>query len=189
MRKKLTLKYLTSVSAVLITCVLTGSIAVFADVNLDLPERNTEVFASPSNAEKAEDVETDIETDEIIDEEAFDDLIASPSNAEPVEEDPLEEELLMTELNPLEDVELSGHYEVDAITGFIFDGSGTGALVLPHKNYEFTYTLEDGILHMNFEDSAARDASFEIDWAENSVRFTDLDGVTNESYILNKVSE
>lgn len=158
MRKKLTLKCLTTISAVLITCVLTGSIAAFADVNPDLPEHKTEA-------------------------------LASPSNAEPVEDESLEEELLITELKTLEEAELSGHYEVDEITGFIFDGSGNGALVLPHKNYEFTYTLEDGILHMNFEDSAARDASFEIDWTENYVRFTDLDGVTNESYVLNKVSE
>ena len=49
--------------------------------------------------------------------------------------------------------------------------------------------LEAGILRMDFEDSSARDATFEIKLDEAYVTLTDADGVTNESYILNKVRD
>ena len=48
--------------------------------------------------------------------------------------------------------------------------------------------MEARILRMDFEDSSARTQNFEIKLDEEYVKLTDADGVTNESYILNKVA-
>ena len=60
---------------------------------------------------------------------------------------------------------LKGTWALDDTTVYEFDGRGHGVLSLPLGSYEFSYSVEDNVLSMDFTDEAASDAvySYSVD--------------------------
>lgn len=58
---------------------------------------------------------------------------------------------------------LSGSWRMDSVTVYRFENDGTGELILPTSNYEFTYTAKDGTLNIDFSYEGAKDASYEYE--------------------------
>ena len=56
--------------------------------------------------------------------------------------------------------ELKGTWALDETTVYEFDGRGHGALSLPLGSYDFSYSVEDNVLSIDFADSAAADAAY-----------------------------
>ena len=56
--------------------------------------------------------------------------------------------------------ELKGTWALDETTVYEFDGRGHGALSLPLGSYDFSYSVEDNVLLIDFADSAAADAAY-----------------------------
>ena len=54
-----------------------------------------------------------------------------------------------------------GTWVLDEVTAYRFDKDGTGALVLPDKEYPFRYRADDGTLTLDFEDEAVTDAVYQ----------------------------
>lgn len=56
---------------------------------------------------------------------------------------------------------LQGSYSVDDYTGYEFDGHGSGAMCLGESTrYEFTYTVEEDTLTLDYEDTAITNAVY-----------------------------
>ena len=56
--------------------------------------------------------------------------------------------------------ELKGTWALDETTVYEFDGRGNGILLLPLGSYEFSYSIEDNVLSIDFADSAVADAAY-----------------------------
>ena len=79
--------------------------------------------------------------------------------------------------------ELKGTWALDETTVYEFDGRGHGALSLPLGSYEFSYSIEDNVLSIDFADAAASDAVYSYS-VENAV--LTLDTSTGTEYRLEK---
>ena len=79
--------------------------------------------------------------------------------------------------------ELKGTWALDDTTVYEFDGRGHGALSLPLGSYEFSYSIEDNVLSIDFADAAASDAVYSYS-VENAV--LTLDTNTGNVYRLVK---
>lgn len=56
---------------------------------------------------------------------------------------------------------LQGSYSVDDYTGYEFDGHGSGAMCLGESTrYDFTYTIEEDTLTLDYEDTAVKNAVY-----------------------------
>ena len=55
---------------------------------------------------------------------------------------------------------LYGTWNYDDVTIYTFDDNGHGTLVLPLNTYEFSYTVGDGVLSIDFTDEKAEDRSY-----------------------------
>lgn len=56
--------------------------------------------------------------------------------------------------------ELKGTWTLDETTVYEFDGKDHGTLHLPLESYDFSYTIEDGFLTIDFADETATDAGY-----------------------------
>ena len=72
---------------------------------------------------------------------------------------------VMLAVSPLHRDGLKGTWALDDTTVYEFDGRGHGALSLPLGNYDFSYSIEDNVLLIDFTDEAASDAvySYSVD--------------------------
>ena len=55
---------------------------------------------------------------------------------------------------------LKGTWTLDESTVYEFDGKGGGTLRLPLGSYAFSYTVEDNVVSLDFENAAVTDASY-----------------------------
>ena len=58
--------------------------------------------------------------------------------------------------------ELKGLWDIDGNTKYEFDGKGNGKLIVPSNKYEFTYTIEDNILSIDFKNETSTDTDYEF---------------------------
>ena len=79
--------------------------------------------------------------------------------------------------------ELKGTWALDETTVYEFDGRGHGSLSLPLGSYEFSYSIGDNVLSIDFADSAAADATYS--YSVDSAALT-LDTNTGNVYRLVK---
>lgn len=56
--------------------------------------------------------------------------------------------------------EIIGTWTTDEVTVYEFDGKGNGKLILPSSQYNFTYTLNENIIHIDFESEKATDSDY-----------------------------
>lgn len=55
---------------------------------------------------------------------------------------------------------LYGHWQIDDVTSYRFDGRGGGALVVLDREYPFRYTATEAELTLDFEDASATDTTY-----------------------------
>ena len=58
---------------------------------------------------------------------------------------------------------LVGRWYMDSVTVYQFKKDGTGKMILPMSEYEFTYTTENGVLIIDFLYEGAKDAEYEYE--------------------------
>lgn len=71
---------------------------------------------------------------------------------------------------------LKGTWSYDDVTTYTFDGEGHGSLVLPLNTYEFSYTVGDGVLSIDFTDEKAEDRSYTYFLSDDVLVLTGPDG-------------
>lgn len=76
--------------------------------------------------------------------------------------------ILITVLKPQSE---KGFWTIDGVTSYRFDGKGNGALVLPTKEYEFSYKKKDGRIYIDFIDDAAKDTAFKYTFKNGALVF------------------
>ena len=72
---------------------------------------------------------------------------------------------------------LIGTWNYDDVTRYTFDGEGSGALLLPLGNYEFTYVVAEGSLSLDFADESAMDRSYMYSVSDGELILTGSDGM------------
>lgn len=55
---------------------------------------------------------------------------------------------------------LMGRWNMDAVTSYEFSRNGKGTLILPSAQYDFTYTIDDNVLNIDFDYDGAKDAQY-----------------------------
>lgn len=57
---------------------------------------------------------------------------------------------------------LVGRWDMDEVTSYEFRRNGKGVMILPSAQYEFSYTVKDNMLYIDFDYEDARDAQYEF---------------------------
>ena len=68
---------------------------------------------------------------------------------------------------PVKAEELTGKWTVDGVTDLKFQKDGTGALVVPSKEFAFDWKLEEESLSISFKDSGVRDVVYTVTRDDN----------------------
>ncbi len=89
---------------------------------------------------------------------------------------------LTTDQNPL-----LGLWSVDGVTKYRFEQDSRGDLVLPTADYPFTYTIEDGVIHIDFKNDTLTDASYEFILDGDTLTLDDC--ASTAQYTLTRDSE
>ena len=70
--------------------------------------------------------------------------------------------------------ELTGLWEYDNNTKYEFDGKGKGKIIVPMENIEFTYTIKENIVSVDFINKESRDTEYEFKISKDSLELKDL---------------
>lgn len=81
---------------------------------------------------------------------------------------------------------LVGIWYCDEVTAYQFDGKGDGKLILPDKEYPFSYEIKDETLSINFESSDARDSIYTFSVEGNQLTLTRTESNGGQTYTLTK---
>lgn len=81
---------------------------------------------------------------------------------------------------------LAGTWRYDEVTAYQFDGKGNGKLILPDKEYSFSYEIAEGKLSIDFESEAARDFIYDYSVDGNQLTLVGGEGNDSVTYILTK---
>lgn len=79
---------------------------------------------------------------------------------------------------------LEGTWRYDEVTAYEFDGRGSGKLLLPDKEYAFTYKLTDSELSIDFENEAAKDAVYDYSVSGDELTMSCGEGNERVTYLL-----
>lgn len=81
---------------------------------------------------------------------------------------------------------LIGTWYVDDVTTYEFYNGREGAMVLPSAEYEFTYSVTDNILYIDFKYEGAKDAQYAFYVDGNSLTLEGGNATTQGIYVLTK---
>ncbi len=83
---------------------------------------------------------------------------------------------------------LRGKWRFDDVTAYQFDGNGEGRLLLPEKQYAFSYTVEGDTLSLDFADENARDFTYtwKVSWGR--LWLTGGEGTETVTYTMTRKS-
>ena len=70
--------------------------------------------------------------------------------------------------------ELAGLWDVDGNTKYEFNGKGTGKIIVPNSEYEFTYVIEDNVVSIDFKSEKSTDTKYEFKVQKDSMELKDL---------------
>lgn len=82
---------------------------------------------------------------------------------------------------------IKGRWDLDGTTVYRFDSNGKGALVLMYAEYEFNYTIEGDVLHIDFVDEGALDASYTFQVEKRMLFLTGGPGDAKSEYVLSRM--
>ena len=80
-----------------------------------------------------------------------------------------------------------GRWDIDGTTVYEFGKDGKGALVLMTMEYEFTYTIEDDLVRINFVDEGALDADYIFQVQKDTLFLTGGPGDAKSEYVLDRI--
>lgn len=85
---------------------------------------------------------------------------------------------------------LRGTWDYDGTTVYKFNGDGTGALVLPDSQYDFSYSISrrDHTVAIDFMDDSAKDHTYSFAVEGDQLTLTDTVGDESVSYTLTNVN-
>lgn len=81
---------------------------------------------------------------------------------------------------------LAGRWNMDDVTAYHFDGKGKGALVLPHAQYVFSYTIEEDVLCIDFDHEGAKDAEYTFHVEGDTLTLNGGNATTKGEFVLTK---
>lgn len=70
--------------------------------------------------------------------------------------------------------ELNGLWDVDGNTKYEFDGKGQGKVIVANSEYEFTYTIKDNVISVDFKNKESRDTEYEFKVSNDNLELKDL---------------
>lgn len=89
--------------------------------------------------------------------------------------------VIIHQKNPLE-----GKWYMDEVTAYEFYDDGKGAMVLPSAEYEFTYSITDNNLSIDFNYEGAKDAQYIFTIEGNTLTLEGGNTTTQGTYVLSK---
>ena len=81
---------------------------------------------------------------------------------------------------------LIGRWNMDAVTSYEFSRNGKGALILPSAQYDFTYTIDDDVLYIDFAYDGAKDAQYAFVVDGDVLTLDGGNSTTRGIYVLTK---
>lgn len=81
---------------------------------------------------------------------------------------------------------LQGTWKYDEYTQYEFDGNGSGCLCFEDLHYEYTYTVKDNELRLDFKDDSVRDCTYTFSVNGNTLTITGGEGTVGGVYELHK---
>lgn len=84
---------------------------------------------------------------------------------------------------------LKGKWDLDGTTAYEFSGEGTGALLLPNVTYDFTYTIKDDQISIDYENESVRDGTYTFSVEEDKLTLFGGEGTVGGTYTLTRVDE
>ena len=84
---------------------------------------------------------------------------------------------------------LNGKWDLDGTTAYEFSGDGNGALLLPNVTYDFTYTIKDDQISIDYENESVRDGTYTFSVEEDKLTLIGGEGTVGGTYTLTRVHE
>lgn len=84
---------------------------------------------------------------------------------------------------------LKGKWDLDGTTAYEFSGEGNGALLLPNVTYDFTYTIKDDQISIDYEKESVRDGTYTFSVEEDKLTLIGGEGTVGGTYTLTRVDE
>ena len=84
---------------------------------------------------------------------------------------------------------LKGKWDLDGTTAYEFSGEGNGALLLPNVTYDFTYTIKDDQISIDYENESVRDGTYTFSVEEDKLTLIGGEGTVGGTYTLTRVDE
>jgi len=81
---------------------------------------------------------------------------------------------------------VEGAWIYDAYTSYEFDGKGNGCMRLEELSYEYTYTVKDNKLTINFKDDSVRDCTYAFSIKDDTLTIIGGEGTVGGTYKLHK---
>lgn len=81
---------------------------------------------------------------------------------------------------------LTGVWKYDEYTQYEFDGSGNGCMRLDTVHYEYTYSVSDNKVKLDFKDDAVHDCTYSFTINEENLTLVGEDGTVGGTYNLIK---
>ena len=80
---------------------------------------------------------------------------------------------------------IAGTWDYDGVTKYRFDDNGTGTLLLPNSNYDFSYTIHDDQIAIDFVSEDAVDNTYLFSVKGRKLVFYSVD--TGTEYVFKKM--
>lgn len=79
-----------------------------------------------------------------------------------------------------------GTWIYDTYTSYEFDGKGNGCMRLEELSYEYTYTVQDDELKIDFKDNSVRDCTYTFSIKDDTLTIIGGEGTVGGTYDLHK---
>lgn len=81
---------------------------------------------------------------------------------------------------------LEGKWDMDEVTSYEFYKNGKGAMILPSAEYEFTYSIKENTVYIDFLYDGAKDAQYNFAVDGNTLTLEGGNVTTQDIYVLSK---